>query len=115
RTIHEMERCPVIELGVSKGWRKRDGAFKMNNRLVEPTEVLKALGQIVESNRRIFVQRDRLSNDLDTLFEAALLERDHAQHVQRVEIVGLALQRRIVMPLRLDKLSLLMAREALTE
>jgi hypothetical protein len=110
-----MEGGPITKLRVGKVWRERDRAFKMDYRLVESTEVFKALGQIVESNRRIFVQRDRLSNDFDALFEATLLERDDAQHVQRLEIVGLALQRRIVMSFRLDKLALLMARKALTE
>jgi hypothetical protein len=54
-------------------------------------------------------------DDFDSLFEATLLERNDAQHVQRLEVVGLALQRRIVMSFRLDKVALLMARKALTE
>ena len=51
RSIHKMERRPVTELRVGKVRRERERALKMDYRLVEPTEVFKALGQIVESNR----------------------------------------------------------------
>lgn len=55
------------------------------------------------------------SDDFDSALEAAHLERDHAKHVQRLEVVGLAPQRRIVVSLRLGKPALLMASKALTE
>ena len=55
-SIYKMQSGPIIKLRVGKVWRERDRAFKIDNRLVEPTEVFKTLGQIVESNRRIFIQ-----------------------------------------------------------
>ena len=58
-----MERGPITELCVDKVWRERDRALKVDNCLVEPAEVLKTLRQIVESDRRIVVQADRLSDD----------------------------------------------------
>jgi hypothetical protein len=42
RSMRKMERGPVTELRVGKVWRERDRAFKMDYRLVEPTEVFKA-------------------------------------------------------------------------
>jgi hypothetical protein len=81
KSIHKMERGPITEVGVGKVWRKRNRAFEVDNRLIQPTEVLKALRQVIEGNRRSVVQDNCLSDDVDSARELTRLKRDHAEHV----------------------------------
>ena len=88
----------VVSLGVTG--IELDRRFVALSGFIVAPEALENLSQIVAADRRVGPQGYRALNEREGGFEAAGLQRDHAEQMQRVRVLRLELQYCSIAPFR---------------
>ena len=101
----------VVRLGVTG--IELDRRLVATDGFIVAPEALENLAQSVPANRGVGPQSRGALNELESGREVTCLQRDHAEHMQRVRVLRLALQYFSIAPLRLGQTagSMLLERE----